>query len=260
LEHFATRIHPTTSEIRNTYKTLKIIFVGGVIIVFSIVGYSVYLNAESQLNAQANIIISTMDSVRRYNNDRVTPLLKTQSEQKFLKESIPDFATNQVFDILKNAYKDNYGDYLYRSVMMNPTNLRDKATPEEVKIIETLKQKDLGNKYQRAGENIDQGYVNINGKNYFYTSRPIKITDKTCLSCHSTLEKAPQSLQVLYKNGTYVAPQGLNWEFNTVIGAKVVYIPTTQVHKIAQRVFIILLGVCIAIFAVVIIERAIAKN
>jgi hypothetical protein len=259
LEHFATRIHPTKSEIRNTYKTLKIIFVGGVIIAFSIICYGVYLDAESQLNAQANIIISTMDSVRKYNNDRVTPLLKTQSEQNFLKESIPDFATNQVFDILKNAYKDNYGDYLYRSVMMNPTNLGDKATPEEVKIIETLKQQDLGNQYQRAGENIHQGYVNINEKNYFYTSRPIKITDKTCLSCHSTLEKAPQSLQVLYKNGTYVTPQGLNWELNKVIGAKVVYIPTTQVHKIAQRVFIILLGVCIAIFAVVIIERAIAK-
>ena len=259
LEHFATRIHPTKSEIRNTYKTLKIIFVGVVIIVFSIVGYSVYLNAEYQLNTQANIIISTMDSVRKYNNDRITPLLKTQSEQKFLKESIPDFATNQVFHTFTSVYKDNYGDYLYRSAMINPTNPKDKATPGEVKIIETLKQQDLGNQNQLGGQNIDQGYVNIDRKNYFYISRPIKITDKTCLICHSTLEKAPQSLQVFYKNGTYVAPQGLGWEFNTVIGAKVVYIPTTQVHKIAQRVFIILLGVCIAIFAVVIIERAIAK-
>jgi hypothetical protein len=263
LEHFATRIHPTQSEIRNAYKTIKIIFVGGVIVVSSIVVYKIYLNnAEYQLSTQANMLISTMDSVRKYNNDYITPLLETQSEQKFLKESIPTFAVNQVFDIFTSAYKDNYGDYLYKSAMINPTNLKlDQATLEEVKIIETLKQKDLGNKDQLQGQNIDQGYVNVNGKNYFYTSRPIKITDKNCLSCHSTLEKAPQSLQLLYKQGKYGANQGLGWEFNTVIGAKVVYVPTTEVHKIAQRDFIILLGVfIIGIFAVVIIERAIAKN
>ncbi|MBO3462831.1 DUF3365 domain-containing protein [Aetokthonos hydrillicola Thurmond2011] len=195
-----------------------------------------------------------MDSVRKYNSDRITPLLKTQSEQKFLKESIPEFATNQVFDIFASVYKDNYRDYLYRSAMINPTNPSHKATPGEVKIIETLKNQD-----QRGGQNVEQGYVNISGKNYFYTSRPIKITNKACLSCHSTLEKAPQSLQLLYKQGKYVANQGFGWELNTVIGAKVVYIPTTQVHKIAQRDFILFLGVFIAILAVVTTERAIAK-
>jgi adenylate kinase family enzyme len=265
VEHFATRIHPTQSEIRNAYKTIKIIFVGGVIVVSSIVVYKVCLNnAEYQLSIQANMLISTMDSVRKYNNDHITPLLKTQSEQNLLLESIPDFTVNQVFNIFTSVYKNNennYGYYLYRSAMINPTNPKDKATPEEVKIIETLKQKDLGNQDQLAGHNIDQGYVNIKRKNYLYTSRPIKITDKTCLSCHSTLEKAPQSLQLLYKQRKYVANQGLGWEFNTVIGAKVVYVPTTEVHKRAQRDFIILLGVfIIGIFAVVIIERATAKN
>jgi Protein of unknown function (DUF3365) len=140
--------------------------------------------------------------------------------------------------------------------MINPTNLKDKATLEEVKIIETLKKQDLGNQGQPAGSNIDQGYVKINGERYFYTSRPVKITDRTCLSCHSTLEKAPQSLQILYKQGKYLANQGFGWEFNTVIGAKLVYVPTTQVHKIAQRDFIILLGVLIGTFAVVIMATA----
>lgn len=262
LEHFATRIHTKQSEIRNAYKTIKIIFVGGVIVVFSIVVYKVcFNNAKYQLSTQANMLISTMDSVRNYNNAYITPLLKTQSEQTFLKESIPDFAVNQVFHIFTSVYKNNennYGDYIYKSAMINPTNLKDKAkpdNPDEVKIIERLKQKDLGNKDQLQGQNIDQGYVDIDRKNYFYTARPIKITERTCLSCHSTLEKAPQSLQVLYKNknGPYVTPQGLGWEFNTVIGAKVVYVPTTQVHKMAQRDFFILLGVfIIGIFAVVI--------
>lgn len=258
LEHFATRIHSTQSKIRNSYKTIKIILVGGAIIVISLIYGAVCFNsAEYQLKSQANMLISAMDSVRKYNNDYITPLLKTQSEQNFLKESIPMFAINQIFDIFTTAYKDTYGDYLYKSAMINPTNLKDKATLDEVKIIETLKQQDLVNQSQPSGSNIDQGYVKINGGEYFYTSRPIKITDKSCLSCHSTLEKAPQSLQLLYKQEEYLANQGMGWEFNTVIGAKVVYVPTTQVYKIAQNNFIILLGVFILIFAVVIITMSI---
>ena len=258
LEHFATRIQPTQSEIKNTNQTIKVIFVGGIIIVASFIYYNICLNsAEYQLKSQANMLISTMDSVRKYNNDHITPLLKTQSEQTFLLESIPTFAVNQVFDIFTNAYKDDYGDYRYKDAMINPTNPNDKATLEEFKIIETLKQQDLGNQSQLAGSNINQGYAKINGKKYFYTSRPIKITDKNCLSCHSTLEKAPQSLQLLYKQGKYLGNQGFDWEFNTVIGAKVVYVPTTQVDNIAQRYFIILLGVLMGTFAVMIIMRRI---
>lgn len=258
LEHFATRIQPTQSEIRNTNKAIKIIFVGGIIIVASIIySYFCLNSAEYKLQSQSNMLISTMDSVRKYNNDHITPLLKTQSEQNLLRESIPSFAVNQVFDIFTNVYKDDYGDYLYKYAMKNPTNLKDKATFEEVKIIDRLKKQDLDNQRQPAGSNIDQGYVKINDEKYFYTSRPIKITDRTCLICHSTLEKAPQSLQILYKQGKYLANQGFDWEFNTVIGAKVVYVPTSQVYNIAKRDFIILLGVLMGTFAVMIIMRRI---
>jgi hypothetical protein len=145
LEHFATRIQPTQSEIRNTNQTIKVIFIGGIIIVASLIYYHICSTAaEYQLRYQANMLISTMDSVRKYNNDKITPLLKTQSEQTFLRESIPTFAVNQVFDIFTNAYKDDYGDYRYKDAMINPTNPNDKATLEEFKIIETLKQQDLG--------------------------------------------------------------------------------------------------------------------
>jgi adenylate kinase family enzyme len=261
LEHFATRIHFTQSETSNTYKTIKIILVGAAIIVISLIYGTVCFNsAEYQLKSQANMLISAMDSVRKYNNDYITPLLETQSEQKFLQESIPMFAVNQVFDIFSSVYKDNYGDYIYKSAMINPTNLRNKATLEELKIIEKFKQQDLENQNQPAGSNINQGYINIDGNKYFYTSRPIKITDKNCLSCHSTLDKLPQSLQLLYKQGKYLANQGLGWEFNTVIGTKIVYIPTTQVYKVAQRDFIIFLAVFIVIFCVVTVIISILPN
>ncbi|WP_353932365.1 DUF3365 domain-containing protein [Okeanomitos corallinicola TIOX110] len=271
LEHFATRIHSSQSEIRNTYKTIKILFVGGAIIIISLIYGTVCLNfAEFQLKSQANMLISAMDAVRKYNHDYITPLLRTEADEKLLMESIPTFAVNQVFNVFAAAYKNDYGDYIYKSAMINPSNLNDKATLEEIKIIETLKQQDLDTQRQPAGQNIDQGYqdqvavqnidqgyVKIEDRDYFYTSRPIKITDKTCLSCHSTLEKAPQSLQVLYKQGKYVANQGFGWELNTVIGAKVVYVPATEVYKIAQKDFIILVGAFILISAVVIIAMSI---
>jgi hypothetical protein len=144
--------------------------------------------------------------------------------------------------------------------MINPTNLKNKATLEEIKIIDTLKQQDLDTQRQPGLQNIDQGYLNINGNKYFYISRPIKITDKSCLNCHSTLDKVPQSLQLLYKQGKYLANQGLNWEFNTVIGTKIVYVPTSQVYKVAQRDFIIFLAVFIVIFCIVIVIMSILPS
>lgn len=223
------------------------IFLGG-IIVSSIVYYNTLLgNAQNELNTQANILISTMDSVRKYNQDKVTPLLEKQSQEKMLLEFIPSFAVREVFDILTTAYKDKYGEYIYKDAMINPTNLKDKATEEEIKIIEKLSQQD-----KLAGENIAQGFLMIDGEKKFYTARPIKITQNSCLSCHISLEKSPQSLQVLYKQGKYGANQGFGWELNKVIGTKIIYVPAAQVYKTAKQNFLLILGIFMAIFAVAI--------
>lgn len=226
------------------------VFLGG-IIVSSVVYYNVLFgNAKNELNRQANIIISTMDSVRKYNNDKVSPLLEKQSEEKFLLEYIPSVATSKVFDILTRVYKDNYGEYGYKDAMINPTNLKDEATDEEIKIIDKLSQQD---KLAVAGENIDQGFLRINGENKFYTARPIKITQSSCLRCHISLEKSPKSLQALYERGNYAANQGFGWELNKIIGTKIIYIPADQVYETANRNFILILGIFIAIFAVAIL-------
>ena len=174
--------------------------------------------------------------------------LEKQSEKEFLLESVPSFAVGKVFDILTTVYKDKYGEYLYKDAMVNPTNLKDEATYEERKIIERLSQQD-----KFAGENIDQGFLSINGENKFYTARPIKITQSSCLSCHTSLEKSPKSLQALYERGNYAANQGFGWELNKVIGTKIMYVPATQVYKTANRNFFIVLGVFVAIFAVAIL-------
>jgi methyl-accepting chemotaxis protein len=191
-----------------------------------------------------------MDSVRKYNNDKVAPLLAKQSGEELLLESIPSYSVREVFETLTTVYKEQYRDYSYKDAMINPTNSKDKATEDEIKIINKLSQQD---RLELAGDNIDQGFLLIDGKNRFYNARPIKISQSSCLSCHNSLEKAPKSLQRLYKKGQYGATQGFGWELNKVIGAKIVYVPTDEVYKAANEKFIPILAIFIVIFALAIL-------
>jgi HAMP domain-containing protein len=245
---------PRNFNLRNKLITLMLtVFLVG-IIVSSVVYYNILLgNAKNELNTLSNVLISTMDSVRKYNQDKVYPLLNEQSnllneesKNNFLLESIPSYAVRGVFDTLTNSYKD-YGKYSYKDAMINPTNPKDKASDEEIKIIEKLSQQD-----KLAGQNIDQGFLMINGEKKFYTARPIKITQSSCLVCHTTLEKSPKSLQILYEQSKYGANQGFGWELNKIIGTKIIYIPADNVYKIANKNFILILGIFIAIFALTI--------
>ncbi|MBO1047846.1 MAG: DUF3365 domain-containing protein [Dolichospermum sp. DEX182a] len=224
------------------------VFMGGII--FSgVVYYNIlHRNAENEINTQANLLISTVDAIRKYNADRVTPLLKEQSKEKMLIEALPSVAAAKVFDIFSNAaYK--YGEYRYRNAMINPTNIQDKATENEIKIIEKLSEQ-----YKPKGTNIAEGYLTMNEKNnrYFYTARPIIIekSQTSCLSCHTSLETSPQSLQALYQKGVYTGNNGFGWELNKVIGTKIIYVPADKIDKIAKQNFLIILGTFMAIFAI----------
>jgi HAMP domain-containing protein len=239
---------PRNFNLRKKLTTLMLtIFVGGMI-VSSVVYYNILLgNAKNELNTLSNVLISTMDSVRKYNQDKVNPLLEKQSEEKFLLESIPSYAVSKVFDVLTNSYKDKYGKYRYKDAMINPTNPKDKASDEEIKIIEKLSQQD-----KLAGQNIDQGFLMINGEKKFYTARPIKITQTSCLVCHATLKNSPKSLQIFYEQNKYGANQGFGWELNKIIGTKIIYVPADEIYKITNKNFLIILGIFIAIFALTI--------
>lgn len=225
------------------------VFMGGII--FSgVVYYNIlHRNAENEINTQANLLISTVDAIRKYNADRITPLLEKQSEEKMLIEALPSVAAAKVFDIFTNVYKDRYGEYSYRNAMINPTNIKDKATENEIKIIEKLREQ-----YKPEGKNIAEGYLTMNEKNnrYFYTARPIIIqkSQTSCLSCHTSLEKSPKSLQALYKQGVYTGNNGFGWELDKVIGTKIIYVPADKVDKIAKQNFLIILGTFMAIFAI----------
>ena len=241
---------PKNFNLSKKLTTLMVaVFMVGIIFT-GVVYYNIlHRNAENEINTQANLLISTVDAIRKYNADRVTPLLKEQSEEKMLIEALPSVAAAKVFDIFTNAIQDKYGEYSYRNAMINPTNIKDKADENEIKIIEKLSQQ-----YKPGGKNIAEGYRTMNGENnrYFYTARPIIIekSQTSCLSCHTSLEKSPKSLQALYKQGVYTGNNGFGWELDKVIGTKIIYVPADKVDKIAKQNFLIILGTFMAIFAI----------
>lgn len=254
---------PKNFNLSKKLTTLMVaVFMGGII--FSgVVYYNIlHRNAENEVNTQANLLISTVDGIRKYNADRVTPLLEKleklekQSEEKMLMEAIPSVAMVRVFDIFTNANQDKYSEYRYRNAMINPTNINDKATENEIKIIEKLSQKyELEKQINPLGKNIvEEGYLTRNGKNKlsFYTGRPIIIekSQTSCLSCHTSLETSPKSLQALYQKGVYSGNNGFGWELDKVIGTKIIYVPADKVDKIAKQNFLIILGTFMAIFAI----------
>ncbi len=208
-----------------------------------------YSYAEKELISQANIIMSTLNSVRQYNQNHITSLLVSDLDKKFVVESIPSYAAQQVFKIFSESYKELYQNYKYKDALLNPNNDSSQATPDEVIIIGKLQQQD-----ELKSTNIEQkGYSIMNSKKYFYTALPIKITNPQCLECHSTLAKAPKSVQALYQQGKYGAGKGFGWELNKIIGTQIVYIPASEVYTLANRNFFIILGIFITIFLIVMI-------
>ncbi|MFN7659001.1 MAG: hypothetical protein ACK5P3_12855, partial [Dolichospermum sp.] len=84
---------PKNFNLSKKLTTLMVaVFMVGIIFT-GVVYYNIlHRNAENEINTQANLLISTVDAIRKYNADRVTPLLKEQSEEKMLIEALPSVA------------------------------------------------------------------------------------------------------------------------------------------------------------------------
>jgi hypothetical protein len=76
-------------------------------------------------------------------------------------------------------------------------------------------------------------------------SRPIRITDPECLSCHSTLAAALASMIDLYGSA-----KGVGWKLNDIIGAQIVSVPTRVALVRANQLFLTVFGGLAAVFLV----------
>lgn len=218
---------------------LVVIFIGG--ITFSGIALDNILNskAQSEISSNALLLIRTLNSVRAYTNNEITPLLNASAEkQRFLPQVVPSYSSRKVFENLQKE-NNSYKDFLYKEAMLNPTNMLDMADSFEKQIVNTFS--------QQKNQKEKSEFRDFAGEPYFYIALPIVITDASCLRCHSTANIAPKEMTRIYGE-----KNGFGWKLNEVLGAQLVSVPTKQVWQKAHQSFIMIMGLVTLIFAITI--------
>lgn len=207
---------------------------------FAIAGASSYTilqkNARQEILDRADIMMESALAMRGYTVKEVRPLLTVQNKRQFLPQTVPAYAATQTFNQLREAHPE----YTYKEATLNPTNPRDRAADWESDVIQQFANNDkeeflVGERDTPTGRSL-------------YFARPIRITDPTCLVCHSTPEAAPESMLKLYGPAN-----GFGWKLNEVIGAQLVSVPMAVPAKHAQQAFITFMATLGGIFVFIII-------
>lgn len=223
---------------------LSLVFIASIIIGGIILSQVSYHQAEWQVAYNSQLLMKMMNSVKSYTNTEVRPLLDPiqDKQPKFLPQTIASYSARKVFDSISN--QPEYKSYLYKDAVLNPTNLEDKADEFETELI-----KEFNQEFNEDPNNLEDKYgfnATETGES-FYTARPIIITDKTCLKCHSTPEAAPKSMIA-----TYGKEHGFGWELNKPIGVQIIYVPSAEVFKKGQDLSTLTIGIFVGMFAIVI--------
>ncbi|TBR56842.1 histidine kinase [Westiellopsis prolifica IICB1] len=232
---------------------LILVFIISILVTSTTLSTLLQHRAQNEVTSKAIILMHTMNSVRKYTQYRINPLLKSklETETQFIPETVPAFSAIKIFEDFRKDEK--FKKFIYREAAINPTNLRDKADSFETKILQSFR-KNQKNQEITGFRNLPQGEV-------FYIARPLAITQPSCLECHSTIEKAPKSLLASY--GT---KNGFGWQLNEIVAAQIISVPSEEVFEDADHSWSMIMGLVIAIFALVIlllnllIKRAIVQR
>ena len=165
-------------------------------------------NALDDSLQNARIMIEGASAIRGYTAESIKPLLEQQMKVQFLPHSIPSYAAQTNFKMVRQKLPD----YTYREPTLNPTNLNDRAIDWEADII---------NGFRNDASKTELVVTRDTAAGQFLTlARPLKVGSQACLSCHSTPENAPATMVALYGS-----QNGFGWKQGEVVGAQVVSIP-----------------------------------
>ncbi|WP_235595908.1 c-type heme family protein [Mastigocoleus testarum] len=222
---------------------LILVFVSGILISGVALSQVLEQKAKSEISSNAQDLMHMVNSIRKYTNTQVEPILEPRfdTEERFISQAIPSYSVREVFEIFR--YDKKYSNFLYKDATLNPVNLRDKADVFETKIVNNFK--------KSSNLKSINGFRNISGENLFYIARPFKIEDESCLRCHSTPEKAPRS-----QIATYGRKNGFGWKLNEIVATQIIYVPAQEIFNNVSRSFYLVIGVLSSIFASI----AIAMN
>ncbi|MGD1908431.1 MAG: DUF3365 domain-containing protein [Leptolyngbyaceae cyanobacterium] len=191
-------------------------------------------NAQAQLTTKALMLMETMNSVRTYTSEHIRPEIADRLATEFLPESVPAYSAREVFETLRIS--PEYSEFFYKEATLNPTNLRDKADNFETQLVAQFQNPTTPQEVS--------GFRNVAGGNLFYIARPIKISQESCLDCHSTPAAAPASMIARYGPNN-----GFGWQLDEIVGAQVISVPAKTVLKAARQSLVLILGIFVIVFA-----------
>lgn len=187
-------------------------------------------SARTQVTENARIMLQTALATRTYTVKQIRPLLEARLAEEFLPQTVPAYSATEIF----NYMRESHPEYTYKEATLNPTNPRNRTVDWEADVVNAFRadpalQEIVGERESPLGRSL-------------YLSRPIRITDPACLTCHTTPETAPAS--VVRKYG----PEGgFGWQMNEVIGAQIVSVPMSVpmhlAHAALRTVILSLVGV-----------------
>jgi protein-histidine pros-kinase len=194
----------------------------------------VHENARREVLQEATMMMAQAVAVRGYTTDEIAPLLAEQLKVRFLPQSIPFFAAQSVLRSMARQFPA----YTYKEAALNPTDPADRATDWESAIIDHFGQTPSLTESTTTRDTPTGSILSF--------SRPIRITDKSCLQCHSTPAAAPQPMIDLYGSAN-----GFGWKLGDVIGAQIVSVPMSVALQRADAAFKVYLGGLAAVFVAI---------
>ncbi|MBD2483842.1 DUF3365 domain-containing protein [Planktothrix sp. FACHB-1365] len=219
---------------------LLIIFMSGIILSGLALANVLNYKAQYEISSKALLLSETINSIRKYTSTEIAPELAVRStSDEFLAQSIPSYSVRKIFAHLQESDARYKGIY-YKSAMLNPTNIMNKADGFETTLVEQFRQ----------NKNLKelQGFRSVNNQNFFYIARPLSLNESSCLRCHGIPANAPKKMIELY--GT---TNGFNWPIKEVIGTQIVSVPAQQVFQNARQSFLLVMGIVSMIFALTIL-------
>ena len=190
-------------------------------------------DARHQVEQEAAIMLEQATAVRQYTEGQIAPLLADQNQRHFLPQTIPFYAAETTM----RALGEKFPEYVYKEAALNPTNPADKATDWEAGMIDEFRRDPTRTSFSIIRDSPTGAMLSI--------ARPVRITDKDCLGCHSTPQAAPAAMVDLYgpKNG-------FGWQLGAVEGAQIVSVPMQVALGRENQQLLVHVGGLAAIFAI----------
>jgi protein-histidine pros-kinase len=177
-------------------------------------------NAREEILHTAGIMMEGAVAIRDYTVSEIRPLLAVQIKREFLPQTVPAYAATTNIRGLRKKYPE----YTYKEATLNPTNPADRATDWETTVIDHFRNNPdstelIGERQTATGPSL-------------FLARPIQIKDPSCLTCHSKVEDAPQTMLARYGSAN-----GFGWKLNEIVGAQLVSVPMSVPLERAEKTF-----------------------